>query len=89
VSLTLPVARFKPKALISISRSMVERWPWVRTTPGLTALQINSGTLGIDLGFATEFGTVSATGNVTLGGHLRIRLADGFEPQPDDAFASH
>ena len=35
---------------------------------------------------ATDVGDVSAVGRVTLGGELRVKLKDGFVPQPDDVF---
>jgi hypothetical protein len=49
-------------------------------------LQINSGVLEVELATASLFDTVTATGNVILGGDLHVLLAAGFLPNKQDVF---
>jgi hypothetical protein len=49
-------------------------------------LQINSGILEVELATASLFDTVTATGNVILGGDLDVLLAAGFLPNKQDVF---
>ena len=59
-------------------------------SPGNTTihgnLQINSGALEIELASPASFDTVMATGSISLGGDLRVRLMDGFVPDNGDLF---
>lgn len=48
--------------------------------------QTSGGVLEIDLASATSFDTVTATGDVLLGGDLHVRLVNGFLPYKTDAF---
>jgi hypothetical protein len=50
-------------------------------------LEMTGGALELEITSADNHGSVTAVGNVILGGHLRVRLSRDFAPQASDAFA--
>jgi hypothetical protein len=49
-------------------------------------LDINSGSIEIEIASTTSFDKIAATGSVNLGGNLRVALLDGYLPHGDETF---
>jgi hypothetical protein len=60
--------------------------PSLGTTTIHDDFQIVSGALDTELVSSGSFGRIVATGSITLGGELHVRLSDGFVPQFSDQF---
>ena len=56
----------------------------IGSTNVLGNLNLQSGTLQIELASLSSFDTISATGSLTLGGALDVELLNGYQPNPLD-----